>query len=203
MARAVAAAGTAAPATGGSVSSAKRQMRLGFQKSRKIMVQRSEKSPAVMSTKLLSMWLDQKNCMDAKEIPTTRMAGRTSNVSLHATDHGVHVRFGKKCDGGEHVHWRDDGPPSHRRRVGDEVQRGGMEGLEAQTDHEGTGDGHRRTESCAALDEGAEAESNEQKLQTAIRGDAADGGLHDLEVSGADRDVVEKDGGNDNPHDVH
>src|SRR5260370_35501727 len=83
MARAVEAAGRAAPATGGSVSSAKRQMRFGFQKRRKIMVQRSEKSPAVMSTKLLSMWLDQKNCMEPKEIPTTRIAGRTSNVAFH------------------------------------------------------------------------------------------------------------------------
>src|SRR5260370_35425840 len=85
MARAVAAAGTAAPATGGSVSSAKRQMRFGFQKRRKIMVHRSEKRPAVMSTRLLSMWLDQKNCIDAKEIPTTGIAGETSNVSFHGT----------------------------------------------------------------------------------------------------------------------
>src|ERR1700719_2142895 len=86
MARAVAAEGTAAAAaTGGSASSAKRQIFLGFQKSRKTTVHRSEKRPAVMSTKLLSMWLDQKNCMEAKEIPTTRMAGETSNVSFHGT----------------------------------------------------------------------------------------------------------------------
>src|SRR5260370_818792 len=121
----------------------------------------------------------------------------------NASDHGVHVRFGKQCDGGEHVHRRADRAPSYRRGIGDQVQRGSMEGLEAQTDHEGAGDGHRRTESRAALDEGAKAESNEQELQTAIRGDAANGGLHDLEVSGADRDVVEKDGRNDNPHDIH
>src|SRR5712692_4673827 len=74
-----------APPGTSSESSANRQMRFGFQKSRKITVQRREKRPAVMSTKLLSMWLDQKNCMDAKEIPTTRIAGRTSNVSFHGT----------------------------------------------------------------------------------------------------------------------
>src|ERR1700676_4057452 len=85
MARAVAAAGRVTPATGGSASSAKRQIFLGFQKSRKITVQRSEKRPAVMSTRLLSMWLDQKNCMEAKEMPTTRMAGRTSKVFFQGT----------------------------------------------------------------------------------------------------------------------
>src|SRR6266436_9713459 len=60
-------------------------MRLGFQKSRKITVHNSENSPAVISTKLLSMWLDQKNCIEAKEMPTTRMAGSTSNVSFQGT----------------------------------------------------------------------------------------------------------------------
>ncbi len=48
-------------------------------------MQRSENRPAVISTRLLSIWLDQKNCMDANEIPTTRMAGKTSNVSFHGT----------------------------------------------------------------------------------------------------------------------
>src|SRR4029077_19588941 len=107
------------------------------------------------------------------------------------------------CDGGEHVHRSADGAPSHRRGVGNKVQRGGMEGLESQADHEGAGDGHRRAESRATFDERAKAESHQQQLQTAIRGDAPDGGLHDLEVSCADRDIVEIDSGNDNPHDVH
>src|SRR5882672_7406246 len=83
--RAVADVGRGAPSTGGSISSAKRHIFLGFQKSKKTMVQRREKRPAVMSTRLLSMWLDQKNCMEAKEMPTTRMAGSTSKVSFHGT----------------------------------------------------------------------------------------------------------------------
>src|SRR5882762_9621419 len=83
--RAVADVGKGPPATGGSISSAKRHIFLGFQKRRKITVHRSEKRPAVMSTRLLSMWLDQKNCIEAKEMPTTRMAGSTSKVSFQGT----------------------------------------------------------------------------------------------------------------------
>ena len=69
----------------GPPSSSKRQIRFGFQKSRNTTVHSSENRPAVMSTRLLSMRFDQKNCMEAKEIPTTAMAGGTSNVSLHET----------------------------------------------------------------------------------------------------------------------
>ena len=35
-----------------------------------------------MSTRLLSTWFDQKNCVKAKESPTTKIAGNTSNVSF-------------------------------------------------------------------------------------------------------------------------
>src|SRR5258708_23277943 len=78
-----------------------------------------------------------------------------------------------------------------------------MKRLESQTDHERAGDCDRGTETRAALDERAKAEGDQEKLQTAIRGDAAYGGLHDLEVSGADGEVVEIDGGDDDPDDVH
>ena len=49
------------------------------------MVATSEATPAAMSTRLLSMWLDQKYCVPAKEMPTTRIAGRTSKVSAQLT----------------------------------------------------------------------------------------------------------------------
>src|SRR5689334_15466969 len=38
-----------------------------------------------MSTRLLSILFDQKNCMEANEIPTTMIAGSTSKVSFHGT----------------------------------------------------------------------------------------------------------------------
>src|SRR6266403_5739501 len=62
-------------------SSANRQIRLGRQKRRNITVTTREKTPAAMSTRLLSTWLDQKYCMPAKDKPTTRIAGSTSTGS--------------------------------------------------------------------------------------------------------------------------
>src|SRR6267378_2323900 len=66
-------------------SSANRQIRFGRQKRRNTKVATSEKTPAAMSTKLLSTWLDQKYCIPANDNPTTRIAGSTSNVSSQLT----------------------------------------------------------------------------------------------------------------------
>ena len=41
--------------------------------------------PEVRSTRLLSTWLDQKYCVPANDSPITRIAGSTSNVSVHPT----------------------------------------------------------------------------------------------------------------------
>src|ERR1700732_1852568 len=64
-------------------SYSKRQIFFGFQKWRKATVATIETAPATISTRLLSTWFDQKNWVNPKERPTTRMAGRTSNVSAH------------------------------------------------------------------------------------------------------------------------
>src|SRR6266436_7361616 len=66
-------------------SSANRQIRFGRQKRRKTTVTTREKTPAAISTRLLSTWLDQKYCIPAKDNPTTRIAGSTSNVSSQLT----------------------------------------------------------------------------------------------------------------------
>src|ERR1700732_5518666 len=66
-------------------SYSKRQIFFGFQKWRKATVATIDTAPATMSTRLLSTWFDQKNCVNPNERPTTRMAGSTSNVSLHPT----------------------------------------------------------------------------------------------------------------------
>src|SRR5713226_1748590 len=66
-------------------SSANRQIRFGRQKRRKTTVTTREKTPAAMSTRLLSTWLDQKYCIPANDNPTTRIAGSTSNVSSQLT----------------------------------------------------------------------------------------------------------------------
>src|SRR6266446_5727457 len=67
------------------LSYSKRQILFGFQKWRKATVATIETAPATMSTRLLSTWFDQKYWVNPKERPTTRMAGRTSNVSAHPT----------------------------------------------------------------------------------------------------------------------
>ena len=97
------------------------------------------------------------------------------------------------------MHGSPDGPPGDWRRVGDEVERGGLERLETEADHKRTGDSDGGAEPRAAFDKGAKAEGHEQELQAAIRSDGRDGLLHDFELSGLNGNVVEKDGGNDDP----
>ena len=101
-------------------------------------------------------------------MPTTRMAGKTSNVSLQLTmartsQNGTMtavigrmrpiVAFmsgsGRPRNRGQRVDWSPDAAPGHRRGVGDQVQRRRMERLESQPDHESAGDGHGRTEAGA------------------------------------------------------
>src|SRR5258708_2542293 len=66
-------------------SSAKRHMFFGFQNSKNTTVQPSEKRPAEISTRLLSILLYQNHCIAAKETPTTMIAGKTSNASFQLT----------------------------------------------------------------------------------------------------------------------
>lgn len=94
-----------------------------------------------------------------------------------------------------------DGAPGYRSGIGDEVERGGVKGFEAQADHEGASDGYRCAESGAAFDEGAEAEGDEKELEAAVGGDSGYGLLHDFKLAGLDGDVVEEDGGDDDPYD--
>jgi hypothetical protein len=94
-----------------------------------------------------------------------------------------------------------DGAPGDWGGVGDEVESGGVKGLEAEADHESAGDGDGSAESGAAFNERAEAESDEKELEAAVGSDGGDGLLHDFELAGLDGDVVEEDGGDDNPDD--
>src|SRR5215469_5201894 len=78
-----------------------------------------------------------------------------------------------------------------------------MERLESKADHESARNSYGGAESGAAFNKSAKAEGHQQELQPAVRGNTADGGLHDFKVSGAHRDVVEIDGSHHNPDDVH
>src|SRR6266481_3503572 len=89
-----------------------------------------------------------------------------------AADHGAEIAFVEGGDGGKGVDGSADGAPSDR---------GG--------------------ESGAAFDECAEAEGDEEELQATVGGDGGDGLLHDFKLTGFDGDVVEEDGGDDDPDD--
>ena len=79
-----------------------------------------------------------------------------------AAGHGIQVGLRQRSDGRKSVDWRADGAPGHRRGVGDQVERRGVERFEAQADHEGAGDSHRSAEPSRTLDERAEAKGHQQ-----------------------------------------
>ena len=119
----------------------------------------------------------------------------------NAADHGGDVAFGESGDGDERMDGNADGAESDRSSIGDEIERGGLKGFEAEADHKCASDGDRRAKSCAAFDECAETEGDEEELEAAVGRDGGDGLLHDFELAGVDGDVVEEDGGDDDPND--
>src|SRR5205809_3914592 len=66
-------------------SSSNLQTCFGRQNRRKATVATNETTPPAMSTRFESTWLDQRYCVTLKDVPTTRMAGSTSNVSAQPT----------------------------------------------------------------------------------------------------------------------
>src|SRR6266566_3559316 len=74
-----------APAGAAARSPSNLQTRFGRQNRRKTTVASSEMTPPAMSTRFESTWLDQRYCVTLNDTPTTRMAGRTSNVSAQPT----------------------------------------------------------------------------------------------------------------------
>ena len=134
---------------------------------------------------------------------TSQKGTKNGGERKDAADHGVEIAFGQRGDDGERVNGSADGAPGDGSGVGDEIERGGVEGFEAEADHEGAGDGHGSTEAGRTFDECAEAKSDEEKLQAAVGSDGGDGLLHDFELAGFDGDVVEEDGGDDDPDNFH
>jgi hypothetical protein len=76
-----------------------------------------------------------------------------------------------------------------------------VKGFEAEANHESASDGDWRAESGAAFDESAEAESDKEELEATVRSDGGDGLLHDFKLARFDGDVIEKDGGDNDPYD--
>ena len=89
-------------------------------------------------------------------------------------------------------------PIGDRCGIGDQRQAGCGERREAKPDQNRAGDRDRGAEAGRPLEKGAERKCDQQQLQPAIGGDAADGALQQLELPGLDRDAVEE---NDVEHD--
>ena len=94
-----------------------------------------------------------------------------------------------------------DGAEGHRRGIGQQADAGRVERLESQAHQHGGGHRHRRAESRGAFDERAEGEGDQQRLQTRVVGEVADGILEQIELAALQRHAVEQDGGEDHPAD--
>ena len=71
----------------------------------------------------------------------------------------------------------------HRRGIRDQAQHGRGERLKAQPDHHGAANGYRRAAAARAFQNRSEGERDQQGLQTAVFGDAADRLLDDFETA--------------------
>ena len=101
----------------------------------------------------------------------------------------------------EHADRVADAAPGHRRRVGDQAERRRLERVEPQPDQERARDRHRRTAAAGPLEEGAEAEGDQDQLQPLVRRERRDRLLHHLELPRLDGDLVEEDRRDDDPGD--
>ena len=89
-------------------------------------------------------------------------------------------RFGRQAgDAGEHDERRAEAAVGDRRGVGDQAQDGGQERIEAEADHDGAADGHRRAAAGRPFEEGAEGEADQDGLDAGIAGQPGDGAAHD------------------------
>ena len=163
------------------------QISFGCQTFRKPIRQAIEISEAPISTIQGLMKLEIRNCGIAKETPVTRIAGQISFMPLPAgegpdqperhdqreerqlpADHGAEQERIDAGHAGEAGDRRAERAVGDRRGVGDQRQAGGRERREAEPDQDRAGHRDRRAEAGGALEEGAEAEGDQQELQPAV-----------------------------------
>jgi hypothetical protein len=85
--------------------------------------------------------------------------------------------------------------------VADEGEFRGFERAETEADQQRAGDRHGRAEARRTLDERTEAEGNQQCLHAAVARQAGDLLLHDGELAGVHRKLIDKDRVEDDPAD--
>ena len=192
----------------------------GCQTFRKQIRHAIEISDAPISTIHGLMKFEIRNCGTANDTPVTRMAGQICSMPRHPANtqisqNGTISEKNGNCrptiapsrNGSRPVTLarpgdrRAERAVGNRRGVGDQRKAGGRERREAEPDQDRAGDGDRRAEARCAFEEGAEGKRDQQKLQAAIRGDAADRGLQRLERALLDRQPVQKDDVENDPAD--
>jgi hypothetical protein len=85
-----------------------------------------------------------------------------------------------------------DGTEGDRCGVSQQGEHRRTDRFKAKARHDGSRDGHRRTEPGNALDQGAKAKGDDKSLDPAIFRQAGERPLDDIEVSARDREVMEE-----------
>ena len=119
-------------------------------------------------------------------------------------DDGDGFGEGEEVETGDAVQGDDgnaEGAEGHGSGVGEQRESGGLKGTEAEADEDGSADGDGSAEAGGAFKEGAEGEGDEEELQAAVVGDVGEAFLEGDELAGLDREVVEKDDGENDPAD--
>jgi hypothetical protein len=111
--------------------------------------------------------------------------------ALHGKAGGERQRGNRDAD-------RSEG---HRRGVGQQADGRRLKRGEAQPRQHGRGYRHRGAESGGAFDKRAEGERDQERLQTAVVRQVADGVLEHFEFAALHRDAVEQNGGENHPPD--
>ena len=88
---------------------------------------------------------------------------------------------------------------SHWGGVGDEGESRGRKGRESQSNQDRSGNRHRGAETRCPFEESPETESDQQQLQTLIRGDAGEALSQDRKMPLLDCHIIQKDQVENNP----
>ena len=118
-----------------------------------------------------------------------------------AADDGADVLVGdpgQRAGGDDRDGHRTEG---HRRGVGQQDDHGGAERGEADRDQHHPGDRGRGAEACQRLQQAAETEGDDDRLDPRVLGDQVEGGAQVLELATHHRQLVQEERAEDDPHD--
>jgi hypothetical protein len=118
-----------------------------------------------------------------------------------APDHRAQRHHRQAGDVGQRDDGNADRAERHGRRVGEQADTGRVEGIEAEAGQHRARDRDWCAEAGGPLDERAEREGDEKRLQAPVVGQAADRVLDDLEFPGVHRQAIQHDRRKDDPRD--